>query len=83
MFEDIALVWLIVLTAGLLWAILKIIIMQIDIKFLDKKAQSTDENIASLLKMIDLLTEDVRVVVKFTHTHEDKPSYTFDVKDLN
>ena len=40
-------------------------------------------NIGQMTAVIDKLTENVRTIAKFIHTHEEKPSYTFNTKDIN
>ena len=83
LFEIVVLAWLGGLTFGLFYLSYKIGQMTALMEKAYEFDAVTVKNIDSLTKIVNRLIEDVKLIRKFTHTHEGKPSYTFDAKEIN
>ena len=83
LFEIVILAWLGGLTFGLFYVVYKIGQMSDLMKTACEFDAVTVKNIDSLTKIANGLIRDVKLISKFTHTHEGEPSYTFNTKDIN
>lgn len=83
LFELLVLTWLVVLTMGLFYVIFEIGQMLAMIEKISGFNAVSVKNIDLLITITNRLTDDLKVISKFTHTHEGKPYYTFNVKDIN
>ena len=81
--EIFLLIWVIVLTIVVFYVAFKVGQFLALVDQTRELHSRTIENMNTMSTILEGVVKDVKTLAKFTHTHEGKPLYTFDIKDIN